>query len=63
MITIVLFYKIPPAYQLSTFNNDILFFIILTTSVVMMLGMIFYKKRPDQLVEEATFAAERNELM
>lgn len=63
LITIVLFYKIPPAYQLSTFNNDILFFIILTTSVVMMLGMIFYKKRPDQLVEEATFAAERNELM
>jgi len=63
LITIVLFYKIPPEYQLSTFNNDILFFIILTTSVVMMLGMIFYKKRPDQLVEEATFAAERNELM
>jgi Kef-type K+ transport system membrane component KefB len=55
MVTIVLFYKIPPELQLSTFNNDILFFIILTTSFVMMLGMIFYKQRPDQIVEESSF--------
>jgi Kef-type K+ transport system membrane component KefB len=59
LITIVLFYKIPPRYQLSTFNNDILFFIILTTSFVMMLGMIFYKQRPDQVVEETTFAGHK----
>jgi Kef-type K+ transport system membrane component KefB len=59
LITIVLFYKIPPQFQLSTFNNDILFFIILTTSFVMTLGMIFYKQRPDQVVEEGTFAEHK----
>jgi Kef-type K+ transport system membrane component KefB len=59
LITIVLFYKIPPELKLSTFNNDILFFIILTTSIVMTLGMIFYKKRPEQVVEESTFAEHK----
>ena len=60
LITIVLFYKVPPEMKLSTFNNDILFFIILTTSIVMMLGMIFYKQRPDQIVEEGTFAEHKD---
>jgi Kef-type K+ transport system membrane component KefB len=59
LITIVLFYKIPPELKLSTFNNDILFFIILTTSIVMTLGMIFYKKRPEQVVEESTFVEHK----
>jgi Kef-type K+ transport system membrane component KefB len=59
LITIVLFYKIPPEFQLTTFNNDILFFIILTTSLVMTFGMIFYKQRPDQIVEEGTFAEHK----
>lgn len=59
LITIVLFYKIPPELKLSTFNNDILFFIILTTGIVMTMGMIFYKKRPDQVVEESTFSEHK----
>ena len=56
LITIVLFYKIPDHLKLSTFNDGILFYIILTTSIIMALGMIFYKKKPDQLVEEGQFS-------
>ena len=55
LITIVLFYKIPEELRLSSFNDGILFFIILTTSIIMALGMIFYKKKPDQIVEEGQF--------
>jgi Kef-type K+ transport system membrane component KefB len=55
LITIVLFYKIPSNLKLETFNDGILFFIILTTSLIMALGMIFYKKRPDQIIEEPQF--------
>ena len=62
LITIVLYYKIPANYRLSSFDDGILFFIILTTSVIMTLGMIFYKKRPEQVVEEGTFA-ERDDIM
>lgn len=56
LITIVLFYKIPSNLKLETFNDGILFFIILTTGFIMALGMIFYKKRPEQIVEESQFA-------
>lgn len=55
LITIVLFYKIPENLKLTSFNNGILFFVILVTSVIMMLGMIFYKKGPDEMVEEGQF--------
>jgi len=62
LITIVLFYKIPDSLKLSSFNDGILFFIILTTSVIMAIGMIFYKKKPVQIVEEPQFS-ERSDLM
>ena len=55
LITIVLFYKIPANLKLTTFNDGILFFIILTTSVIMAMGTIFYKKGPEQIVEEGQF--------
>lgn len=61
LITIVLFYKIPETLKLSSFNEGILFFIILTTSLIMTLGMILYKKRPEQIIEEAQFS-ERPDL-
>ena len=60
LITIVLFYKIPEQFKLSNFNNNILFFIILTTGVIMTLGMILYKKGPEQLVEESQFEESKN---
>ncbi|HVT86919.1 MAG TPA: cation:proton antiporter [Chitinophagaceae bacterium] len=60
LITIVLFYKIPAAYRLDSFNDGIILFVILLTSIIMTLGMIFYKKKPGQIVEEEQFA-ERNE--
>ncbi|MBI1341884.1 MAG: hypothetical protein GC171_03005 [Terrimonas sp.] len=55
LITIVLFYKIPQSMKLHDFNDGILFFVILTTSIIMALGMIFYKKKPDEIVEERQF--------
>jgi Kef-type K+ transport system membrane component KefB len=60
LITIVLFYKIPERLKLNSFNDGILFFIILTTSVIMALGMIFYKKKPEQIVEEGAFSERRD---
>lgn len=62
LITIVLFYKIPDHLKLNSFNDGILFFIILITGIVMTLGMIFYKKRPEQIVEEGQFA-ERPDIL
>jgi hypothetical protein len=48
--------------KMESFNDGILFFLVLATSVVMALGMIFYKKRPDQMVEEGQFS-ERSDLL
>lgn len=62
LITIVLFYKIPEHLKLGSFNEGILFFVILVTSVIMMLGMIFYKKGPEELVEEGQFS-ERPDIL
>ncbi len=45
LITILLFYKIPDALKLRSFNGAILFFIILVTSLIMMLGILFYRKK------------------
>jgi Kef-type K+ transport system membrane component KefB len=52
LITIVLFYKIPETYSLHEFNGGILFFVVLLSSIIMMLGMIFYKKGPDEIAEQ-----------
>lgn len=52
LITILLFYKIPAGFKLESFSESILFFVVLATGVIMTLGMIFYKHKPEQLVEE-----------
>jgi hypothetical protein len=52
LITIVLFYKIPPVFRLASFNNGILFFVILLGAIIMMLGMIFYKKETEGVAVE-----------
>jgi Kef-type K+ transport system membrane component KefB len=62
LITIVLFYKIPPALKLTSFNDGILFYVILTTSVIMALGMVFYRKKPEEIVEEGQFS-ERPDIL
>ncbi|MES1217443.1 MAG: cation:proton antiporter [Bacteroidota bacterium] len=62
LITIVLFYKIPASLKLSNFNDGILFFIILVTGIIMTLGILFYKKRPDDVVTEGQFA-ERTDIL
>lgn len=55
LITIVLFYKIPEAAKLKDFNDGILFFVILSSSIIMALGILLYKKKPDEIVEERQF--------
>jgi len=44
LITILLFYRIPPELKMLSFNEGVLFFVILATSIIMMMGMIFYPK-------------------
>ena len=62
LITIVLFYKIPGGLMLSTFNQGILFFIILCSSIIMAIGMIFYKKGNEDVIEEGQFS-ERSDIV
>lgn len=62
LVTIVLFYKIPSNMKLSTFDDDILFFIILATGIIMSLGMIFYKKGNEEVVEDPQFS-ERKDIL
>ena len=62
LITIVLFYKIPSALMLATFNQGILFFIILCSSIIMAIGMIFYKKGNEDVIEEGQFS-ERSDIV
>lgn len=61
LITIVLFYKIPESMKLANFNEGILFFIILVTGAIMTIGMVFYKKKNEQLLEEPQFS-ERSDI-
>ncbi len=58
LITIVLFYKIPDSFKLSSFNEGILFFVIVATSLIMTIGMLFYKKPMDEMVEDAHFVKD-----
>lgn len=62
LITIVLFYKIPQHLKLATFNDGILFFIILSTSIILSVGMIFYKKPNEELIEDPQFS-ERSDIL
>jgi predicted membrane channel-forming protein YqfA (hemolysin III family) len=62
LVTIVLFYKIPANLRLSNFDDGILFFVIVTTGIIMALGMIFYKKKPEQIVDEGQFS-ERSDII
>ncbi len=52
LITILLFYKIPDYLKLEHFNESVLFFVILLSSLIMMLGMLFYKYKPGEIVED-----------
>ena len=62
LITIVLFYKIPGQFKLTNFNDGILFFIILSTSIILSIGMVFYKKPNEEIIEDPQFS-ERNDIL
>ena len=62
LITIVLFYKIPPHLNLETFNDGILFFVILSTGIILSLGMILYNKENDEVIEDPQFS-ERKDIL
>lgn len=63
LITIVLYYKIPDFYKMDAFNEGILFFVILVTSLIMTIGMVFYRKPAESLVEESQFADHQQHVM
>jgi hypothetical protein len=60
LVTIVLFYKIPARMKLSTFDDRILFFIILATGIIMSIGMILYKKKNDEIIEDPQFIQRKD---
>ncbi len=45
LITIILFYSIPPHLVSNKFNEGVLSFVILASGIVMMLGILFTKKK------------------
>ncbi len=48
LITVLLFYKIPAAFQLIRFNEGVLFFVVLSTSAFMMVGALLYRDHPQE---------------
>ncbi len=60
LITIVLFYKIPAFLKLEAFDEGILFFVILLSSLIMLIGMLFYKYKPGEIVEDHMNATNIN---
>jgi Kef-type K+ transport system membrane component KefB len=52
LITILLFYSIPAQFQISHFNEGILFFVIVATSILMMIGLLFNKDKELETKEE-----------
>ena len=47
LITILLFFAIPEAYQVKEFNSGILLYTILATSVIMSFSLMSYKKQEE----------------
>jgi len=45
LITILLFYKIPPEYQIPYFSKEVISFVILGSAILMMIGLWFGKKK------------------
>ncbi len=52
LITVLLFYKIPASYHPEKLQGGILFFVVIVTGLIMMMGMIFYRKKERDIVEE-----------
>jgi cell volume regulation protein A len=53
LITILLFYNIPPEAQFEGFDPGILLFIIIGTSLIMTFALIFDKQRTGRAVKKA----------
>ncbi|MBL7870060.1 MAG: cation:proton antiporter [Cyclobacteriaceae bacterium] len=51
LITVLLFFAIPQIYIQDSFSSGILLYSILLTGLIMTLGMIFYRKEPDDVDE------------
>ena len=50
LVTILLFYSIPPASIMPSFNPGILFFVVVVTSLIMMFGLIFFHKHEEDVL-------------
>lgn len=49
LITILLFYSIPPKFQIPGMNESVLFFVVLLSSLLMMLGLMLTKNKVDDI--------------
>ena len=45
LVTVILFYQIPAAYQAAAFNNGILFFVIIATNLLMAFGLMIARRQ------------------
>ncbi|MEJ7778418.1 MAG: cation:proton antiporter [Daejeonella sp.] len=52
LITIILFYSIPPSLVSDRFNEGVLSFVILASGLIMMFGILFSKKKKGSLMSE-----------
>lgn len=53
LITILLFYAIPEAFKLESFNSGVLLFVIIVTSIVMTISMVMEKNRSEKAINKA----------
>lgn len=45
LVTVILFYQIPSAHQMASFNNGILFFVIIATNILMAFGLLIARRQ------------------
>ncbi len=61
LITILLFYSIPPSYQIQNFGTGILFFVIIGTSLIMLFALLMAPKMRLRDIDIENLGTERVE--
>ncbi len=48
LITVLLFYSIPPEFRLSEFSDGVVFFVIVAGALLMMVGLMVYRRTEEE---------------